>query len=119
MKSYCIKTANKKIIEYLLNKISKLNFSDIYYCNKSFKIYDNSITVILPLSDKDIKLAEDEKGLLERLPTSSVLSRSQIEELTNYSKPKTIRILNSLSQKGLIQKTGSGPNVKYLKKHYK
>ena len=84
-----------------------------------FKIYDNSITVILPLSDKDIKLAEDEKGLLERLPTSSVLSRSQIEELTNYSKPKTIRILNSLSQKGLIQKIGSGPNVKYLKKYYK
>ena len=87
--------------------------------NPEFKIYDNSITVILPLSDKDISLAEDEKVLLERLPTSSVLSRSQIEELTNYSKPKTIRILNSLSQKGLIQKTGSGPNVKYLKKHYK
>lgn len=84
-----------------------------------FKIYDNSITVILPLSDKDISLAEDEKGLLERLPASSVLSRSQIEELTNYSKPKTIRILNSLTQKGLIQKTGSGPNVKYLKKYYK
>ena len=84
-----------------------------------FKIYDNSITVILPLSDKDISLAEDEKVLLERLPTSSVLSRSQIEELTNYSKPKTIRILNSLSQKGLIQKIGSGPNVKYLKKYYK
>ena len=37
MKSYCIKTDNKKIIEYLLNKISKLDFSDIYYCNKSFK----------------------------------------------------------------------------------
>ena len=43
MKSYCIKTDNKKIIEYLLNKISKLDFSDIYYCNKSFKIYDNVI----------------------------------------------------------------------------
>ena len=43
MKSYCIKTDNKKIIEYLLNKISKLDFSDIYYCNKSFKIYDNII----------------------------------------------------------------------------
>lgn len=43
MRSYCIKTDNEKIIEYLLNKISKLNFSDIYYCNKSFKIYDNVI----------------------------------------------------------------------------
>ncbi len=43
MKSYCIKTDNEKIIEYLLNKISKLDFPDIYYCNKSFKIYDNVI----------------------------------------------------------------------------
>ena len=43
MKSYCIKTDNEKIIEYLLNKISNLNFPDIYYCNKSFKIYENVI----------------------------------------------------------------------------
>ena len=43
MKSYCIKTDNEKIIEYLLNKISKLDFPNIYYCNKSFKIYENVI----------------------------------------------------------------------------
>ena len=43
MKSYCIKTNNEKIIEYLLNRISKLDFPDIYYCNKSFKLYDNVI----------------------------------------------------------------------------
>ena len=43
MRSYCIKTDNEKIIEYLLNKISNLDFPDIYYCNKSFKIYENVI----------------------------------------------------------------------------
>ncbi len=43
MKSYCIKTDNEKIIEYLLNKISNLDFSDIYYCRKSFRIYENVI----------------------------------------------------------------------------
>ena len=43
MKSYCIKTDNEKIIEYLLNKISNLDFPDIYYCKKTFKIYDNII----------------------------------------------------------------------------
>ncbi len=43
MKSYCIKTDNEKIIEYLLNKISKIDFPDIYYCRKSFKIYENVI----------------------------------------------------------------------------
>ena len=43
MKSFCIKTDQKQIIEYLLNKIATLNFSNIYYCNKSFKIYENVI----------------------------------------------------------------------------
>ena len=51
MKSYCIKTDNEKIIEYLLNKISKLDLPNIYYCNKSFKIYSN---VILHYKDNNI-----------------------------------------------------------------
>ena len=51
MKSYCIKTDNEKIIEYLLNEISNLNFPDIYYCKKTFKIYDN---VIMHYKEKNI-----------------------------------------------------------------
>ena len=43
MKSYCIKTDNEKIIDYLLNKIENLDFPDIYYCKKNFKIYENII----------------------------------------------------------------------------
>ena len=43
MKSYCIKTNNKKIIDYLLDKIEKINFENIYYCNKEFKIYQNVV----------------------------------------------------------------------------
>ena len=41
MKSYCIKTNNKKIIQYLLDQIEQINFEDIYYCEKEFKIYKN------------------------------------------------------------------------------
>lgn len=41
MKSYCIKTNNENIINYLLNKIEKINFENIYYCDKEFKIYKN------------------------------------------------------------------------------
>lgn len=52
MKSYCIKTDNEKIIEYLLNKISKLDLPNIYYCNKSFKIYEN---VIMHYKEKNIE----------------------------------------------------------------
>lgn len=41
MKSYCIKVNNTKVIEYLLNKIESINFDNIYYCEKEFKIYKN------------------------------------------------------------------------------
>ena len=34
MRSYCIKTNNENIINYLLNKIEKINFENIYYCDK-------------------------------------------------------------------------------------
>ena len=43
MKSYCIKTNNKEVIDYLLDRIEKINFEYIYYCNKEFKIYKNVI----------------------------------------------------------------------------
>ena len=43
MKSYCIKTNNEEIINYLLDMIEKINFEYIYYCNKEFKIYKNVI----------------------------------------------------------------------------
>lgn len=43
MISYCIKTDNIEIIQYLLNKISNLDFPDIIYCNKTFKKYENVI----------------------------------------------------------------------------
>ncbi len=41
MKSFCIKTNNQNIIDYLLNKIEIIDFNDIYYCEKEFKIYKN------------------------------------------------------------------------------
>ena len=43
MKSYCIKTNNKEIIKYLLNRFNEINFPNIYYCEKSFCKYDNFI----------------------------------------------------------------------------
>lgn len=56
MKSYCIKTDNEKIIEYLLNKFLNIDFPDIYYCHKSFKIYEN---VIIHYKDSNIEKFEN------------------------------------------------------------
>ena len=43
MKSFCIKTNNKNIIDYLLENIENINMNKIYFSNKSFKIYSNII----------------------------------------------------------------------------
>lgn len=67
MRSYCIKTDNEKIIEYLLNKISNLNFPDIYYCNKSFKIYEN---VILHYKENNI---DKFQNIVANLITDTIL----------------------------------------------
>lgn len=43
MKSFCIKTNNDNIINYLLNNLSSIDFEDIYFIDKKFKIYKNVI----------------------------------------------------------------------------
>ena len=51
MKSFCIKTNNTKIINYLLKNLDCLDFEDIYYINKKFRIYQN---VIVHYKGKDL-----------------------------------------------------------------
>ena len=68
MKSYCIKTNNEKIIEYLLNKISNINFPNIYYCKKTFKLYDN---VILHYLEKDV---DKFKNIVSTLIIDSIIN---------------------------------------------
>ncbi|WP_305150865.1 ATP-binding protein [uncultured Dubosiella sp.] len=84
-----------------------------YQASPEFKTYDNSITVVLPVSDTVIETSTDEKTILSNLSSSTLLSRSQLEERTGFSKAKTVRLLHSLSSKGLVQKSGSGMNTKY------
>lgn len=43
MKSFCIKTNNDKVINYLLNYLDSIDLENIYYINKKFKLYKNVI----------------------------------------------------------------------------
>ncbi|MBO5478304.1 MAG: putative sporulation protein YtxC [Clostridia bacterium] len=43
MKSICVKSNNKYIIDYLLKEFSKLDLESIYLSSHTFKIYDNVI----------------------------------------------------------------------------
>ena len=43
MKSFCIKSNNKYIIDYLLKDFSKIDLETVYLSSHTFKIYDNVI----------------------------------------------------------------------------
>ncbi len=43
MRSFCIKTNNNDILNYLLNRIKEINFEDLVYSKNEFKIYQNVI----------------------------------------------------------------------------
>ena len=43
MKSMCIKSNNKYVIDYLLKDFSNIYLDGIYLSNNTFKIYDNVI----------------------------------------------------------------------------
>ena len=43
MKSFCIKTNNTDILDYLLNRIQTIDFENLVYSKNKFKIYENII----------------------------------------------------------------------------
>ncbi len=43
MKSFCLKTNNDQILDYLLNRIKEIDFEDLVYSQNQFKIYKNII----------------------------------------------------------------------------
>lgn len=77
-----------------------------------FKISDNAITVILPVV-KDLLLTDDEQHVLALLGRSLVLSKTEVAQQCGFTASKTLRILNALVEKGLVQRTGNSRSIKY------
>lgn len=53
MKSFCIKTNNTDILDYLLERIEELDFEDLVYSKKQYKIYQNIMVHYLGESQKE------------------------------------------------------------------
>lgn len=78
-----------------------------------FNITDNVISVILPIiSDKE-EISEDEKEVVNALNNGLQLSSSEIAKTVGFTKTKTLRLLDSLKQKGYIKVIGKGRGTKY------
>ncbi|MBE0451897.1 MAG: hydrolase [Clostridia bacterium] len=78
-----------------------------------FNFFENSISVVLPLVKTTLNdFDEDEAKILDVLKGKS-LTRIQIEQMTKFSKDKSIRLLNKLIKKNIIMKKGQGRGTRY------
>lgn len=80
----------------------------------NFKVLDNSITIILPIYEDDIDLTNDEKIIYDILSKTILKSISDIQTSVPFGKSKTIKLLKSLVQKGVIMIDGRGRGTKYI-----
>ena len=79
-----------------------------------FEVSNNTITVILPVVEKEIPLNEDEKTIYVFLKNNIALSSSEIAEGCGFGKTKTVSILKNLVKNGYIKTTGTGRGIKYI-----
>lgn len=79
----------------------------------SYRIFENSIQVVLPLLKSAESLTGFEKEILNLLRQHNAMSRAEISSKTGLEKGKTIRILNGMLAKNIILKQGSTRSVKY------
>lgn len=70
--------------------------------------------VVLSVIRKDhAGLVKDEIEVYTVLKRETKLSRKELDEALGFDKSKTIRMLNNLMSKNLIQKQGQGPGTTY------
>lgn len=112
-----------KIIEKMGTGIRRIRFSyKDYYERPIFKVFQNSIQIILPriMIDKSshvredlIQLSFEEEKLLNFITANNGVTRIQVEEYMNVKKTKATTLLNNLLANGLVKKVGTGKNTKY------
>ncbi len=80
----------------------------------SFDVKNNSINIVLPILNVGMSnLLEDEALVFKILGDEIELSRGEIEDKSGFNKSKTLRLINNLVDKGIIEKLGKGPGTTY------
>lgn len=83
-----------------------------------FLIYENSITVKLPVMQQSIKdLSSDQQKIYDTLKDMK-LSTSEIEKAVGFGRTKVLFNLNELIDKGYLIRIGSGRSTKYQLANY-
>ena len=90
----------------------KQDYAKSFY-KPSFEFTEHTITITLPVSEKDLNISQDEHTVYKNISPTTPLQISDICSQVPYCKSKVLSILNTLVEKHLIQKTGNGRGTKY------
>lgn len=79
-----------------------------------FNITENRIFIQLPvINNEKMKLSKAEESVYLLIKEKTELYRVEVDEELGFNKAKTVRTINNLLKRGLIQKKGSGPKTTY------
>lgn len=80
----------------------------------SFYVSENSMKIILPvIKSDDLQLSGDEEIIYETLKMGVKYSRRELDNKIGFNKSRTLRSINNLIDKSIIEKIGKGPGIKY------
>lgn len=79
----------------------------------NFRVFENSILVVLPVCDQQVNLTDSERRVVKVLESKNTLSRAELSLETGLGRDQTLRILNRLIDKNVIEKEGTGRGTKY------
>ena len=103
-----------KYIEKFGTGIMRINYAYKDAIEKpKYKVFPNSIQVVLPIFTDMKDLSTEEKMIWKLLREKDEMTRSELAKATGLGKDKTIRVLNGLLDKNVITRKGAGRGIKY------
>ena len=78
----------------------------------AFSVRAGSVAVTLPVVS-GVDLSDAEERVWSAVSKGRRLTRAEISERVGFSKDKTIRLLNALVARGLVERVGEGPGTRY------
>lgn len=103
-----------KYIEMFGTGVTRIKFA---YANArikpKFTITDHVISVVLPVISDKYNVTGDEDKVIKALENGKQLSSSEIAKVSGFTKTKTLRLLDSLKEKGYVKMKGNGRGTKY------
>lgn len=109
-----------KLIEAYGTGMPKIiNSYNGYPVEPRIEVSDNAFKITLPNTNAlpepsaAIQLTESEQAAFTLFAKNTILTRQDVQEKLRISQPLAVRILNSLLEKGLVKRLGSGKNTRY------